>query len=147
MIYCFTITVEVGPAIEIGATARGRRMVIPILGGSVEGPRFSGHVLPAGADYQLLRADGVMEVDARYCVESSAGRRLYVENKGIRVATPDDTERLLQGEPVDPSRVYFTTNPTFETSAPELEWMTRRLFIASGEREPDIVRLRVFEVA
>ena len=61
-------------------------------------------------------------------------------------APPDVTKKLLAGQPVDPSQVYFKTVPTFETSAPELQWLTRSIFIGTGERHPSDVVIRVWKV-
>jgi hypothetical protein len=145
--YCFTLSIELGPPQEIGQTAPGLRRVVPITGGTVDGPRFTGTILPGGADYQFVRADGVTELEAHYVVENAAGDRVYIENRGYRTASPDDVQRLLRGEPVDPARVYFRTNPRFEASAPDLQWLTRTLFVASAERDPDAVRVHVFAVS
>jgi hypothetical protein len=78
------LIVLVGNAVEIGETVAGVRRVIPILGGVVSGPRIQGRVLPGGADFQILRKDGVIELDARYIVESEDGSRIFVQNSGLR---------------------------------------------------------------
>ena len=69
-------------------------------------------------------------------LQTDAGSLVYIQNAGIRHAPPDVTKKLLAGEPVDPSQVYFKTVPTFETSAPELQWLTRSIFVGTGERRP-----------
>jgi len=55
-------------------------------------------------------------------------------------------QRLLRGESVDPSLVYFRTMPKFETAAPELQWLTRNVFIGAGERYPNEVVIRFWRV-
>jgi hypothetical protein len=142
----FTINVQVGPPTELGQVPRGRRRIIPILGGTFEGPNIRGKVAPGGADWQIVRADGFAELDTRYLLQTDAGQLIYVQNAGIRHAPPDVTKKLLAGEPVDPSQVYFKTVPTFETSAPELQWLTRSIFIGTGERHPAEVVIRVWKV-
>ena len=142
----FTINVQVGPPTELGQVPRGRRRVIPILGGTFAGPNIRGKVVPGGADWQIVRADGFAELDTRYMLQTDAGQLIYIQNAGIRHAPPDITKKLLAGEPVDPSQVYFKTVPTFETSAPELQWLTRSIFIGTGERHPAEVVIRVWKV-
>ncbi len=142
----FTINVQVGPPTELGQVPRGRRRVIPILGGTFEGPNIRGKVVPGGADWQIVRADGFAELDTRYMLQTDGGQLIYIQNAGIRHAPPDVTKKLLAGEPVDPSQVYFKTVPTFETSAPELQWLTRSIFIGTGERHPAEVVIRVWKV-
>ena len=120
--------------------------MIPILGGTFEGPEIRGTVLPGGADWQIVRADGLAELDTRYALQTNRGSLVYIQNAGIRHAPPDVTARLLAGESVDSSQVYFKTVPTFETSAPELQWLTRAIFIGTGERYPNDVVVHVWQV-
>ena len=142
----FTINVQVGAPTELGQVPRGRRRIIPILGGTFEGPGIRGKVVPGGADWQIVRADGLAELDTRYLLQTDSGQLIYIQNAGIRHAPPDVTKKLLAGEAVDPSQVYFKTIPTFETSAPELQWLTRSIFVATGERNPTDVVIRVWRV-
>ena len=101
---------------------------------------------PGGADWQIVRADGFTELDTRYTIETDKGQLIYVQNPGVRSAPPDVMKKLLAGEVVDPALVYFRTQPKFETSAPELQWITRSLFVGMGERYPSEVVIRFFRV-
>jgi hypothetical protein len=140
------ISVDVGAPITIGETGAGLRRVIPILGGTVRGPRLNGRVVPGGADFQLLRPDGVMELEAKYVLEAGNGALIYVVNRGVRHGPADVVEKLMRGEPVDPQLVYFRAAPTFETAAPDYKWMMRSLFVCSGTRLPTQVLLSVYEI-
>lgn len=140
------VDVAVGTPQMVGAAPGGERRIIPILGGTVAGPRLNGAVLPGGADFQLIRADGVAEIEARYTIALEGGALVYVVNRGIRHAAPEDMARLLRGEPVPPERVYFRTTPVFETASPDHPWLHRSLFVGFGERRPDSVRIRIFAV-
>jgi hypothetical protein len=140
------IRVDVGEPITIGETGRGLRRVIPILGGSVEGRRLNGRVLPGGADFQVLRPDGVMELEAKYVLEATSRALIYVVNRGLRYGPADAVEKLMCGQPVDPNLIYFRAAPTFETAAPELKWMMRTLFVCAGMRLPAQVLLRLYEI-
>ncbi len=73
---------------ELGDTPLGRRRIIGITGGQFFGERLSGRVLPGGADWQVIRGDGVADLDARYTLETSDGALIYVRNKGIGTARP-----------------------------------------------------------
>jgi len=103
-------------------------------------------VLPGGADWQIVRADGLAELDTRYALQTDSGSLIYIQNAGIRHASPEVTKHLLAGEPVDPSQVYFKTVPIFETAAPELQWLTRAIFLGTGERMPTEVIVHVWRV-
>lgn len=138
--------VQVGAAQEVGATARGFRRVIPIVGGQVRGDGWSARVLPGGADFQLLVSDELAELDARYVIETDAGDLIYVTNHALRTGPAALMERLRRGQPVDPADIYFRCTPRFEASAPSLAWLSQRLFLGSGARYPDLVAMRIFEV-
>jgi hypothetical protein len=138
--------VLVAPPIEIGATAAGARRVIAITGGTVTGPRLAGRILPGGADFQIIRTDGVAELHARYVIETDARELIYVENSGLRHGPAEAMARLARGEPVDPALIYCRTTPRFETAAPGLQWLVRDLFVASVARFPDRVAVSVYRV-
>lgn len=139
-------SIEIGPPITVGETSEGLRRVIPILGGRIAGPRLQGTILAAGADYQVVRADGYTTLDARYAAKLADGAMIYIVNIGVRFGPPEVMARILNGEIVDPALVYFRTTPRFETAAPAYQWLTRPLFLATAARHPDRVEIRVFEV-
>jgi hypothetical protein len=138
---------QLGAPLEVGTVPGGRRRIVQILGGTFEGSGLKGRILPGGADWQIVRADGLAELDTRYTLETDDGRLIYVQNAGIRHASPEVTARLMKGEPVDPSLVYFRTVATFETPAPELAWLMRSIFVGTGERYPTDVLIRFWKVA
>ena len=153
--HAFDVTVQVGAPLEagrtIGASGRGQRRIISILGGTVRGPAvngvsMNGIVLPGGADYQVVVSDTVAELDARSMLQLEGGERIYVTNHALRRASPEVTAKLVRGEPVDASQVYFRCTPAFEVASPALEWMTEHLFVGTGRRLPDRVELAVFKV-
>lgn len=139
-----TLEVHVATPVEVGTTPFGQRRLIPLLGGTVKGPKLNGNILPGGADFQSLRSSTFTDIHARYVIETEEGDRIYVENTGIRVASAEDIASLVRGEPVDPRRVYFRSLPRFETSAASWQWLNERLFIGTGARYPDRVELNFF---
>lgn len=146
LLHVADLVVRIAEPIEIGRIAGNLRRVIPIAGGDVLGPRIRGKVLPIGADFQLMRADGVSDLQARYVINTEDGHFIYVENTGVRYGPSDLMEKLRRGEPVDPALIYFRTTPRFETAAPGYEWLMRNLFICSGARFPDRVEMRFFQI-
>jgi len=146
LLHVADLVVRIAEPIEIGLIAGNLRRVIPIAGGEVLGPRIHGKVLPGGADYQIVRADGVTDLHARYVIETEERQLIYVENSGVRYGPPDLMEKLRRGEAVDPALIYFRTTPRFETAAPRYEWLMRNLFLCSGARYPDRVEVRFFQV-
>jgi hypothetical protein len=143
--FVFELTAQVSAPDKI-PTSAGERRIVPILGGTLEGPQMRGRVVPGGADYQLVHADGFTEIEARYVILTDQGERIYVTNTGMRHASPEVMAELNAGRPVDPAKVYFRAAPTFETSAPRLQWLTRSLFLSTGERYPEGVKIRCYRV-
>jgi Protein of unknown function (DUF3237) len=146
LVLAFQARVELGAVMELGQVPAGRRRIIPIVGGTFEGAGLKGRVLNNGADWQIVRADGFAEIDTRYALETDKGQIIYIQNKGMRHAPPEILQKMNAGETVDPSLVYFRTVATFETSAPELQWLTRSIFVGTGERHPTHVIMRFWRM-
>jgi hypothetical protein len=144
--FAFAVKVVVGPIQDLGQTARGHRRIIDILGGEVSGPRLAGEILPGGADWQIVRADGTIEVVARYTIRSSSGSLVYVQNEGLRVASPEILARMSKGERVPVGSYHFRTAPRFETADPSLKWLERATFVGVAARTPDRVAIGFHEV-
>lgn len=140
------LRVRVAAPLEIGKIAGNLRRVISIEGGEVTGPRIRGKVLPGGADFQVMRSDGITDLHARYVIETDDSHLIYVENSGIRYGPLELMEKLRHGEIVDPALIYFRSTPRFETAAPAYAWLMQSLFVCSGARFPDRVELQFFRV-
>jgi len=121
--------------------------MVPILGGTFSGPEIAGRVLPGGADWQLVEADGLTFVDAHYAIETDDSVRIEVRNQGIRHGPQDLMSRIAAGEVVPATDYYFRTAPRFEAPAGKYGWLNRSLFIGSGERYSDLVVVRIWKVA
>jgi Protein of unknown function (DUF3237) len=145
--YAFTARVSVAPAIVVGPGPRGLRRFVPIVGGTVIGPLLTGKVLAAGGDSQVARADGVLEVEARYLIETEDGHLVAVVNRGLRLGTPEVIARLNRGDQVLPDEYYFRTAAQFEAlvSSP-YEWLNRAVFVATAEREVGMAIVHFFRV-
>jgi Protein of unknown function (DUF3237) len=131
---------------ELGVTPQGRRRIVPITGGSFQGERLSGRVLPGGADWQVIRPDGVAQLEARYTLETAEGVLIYVRNDGYRHGPAQVMQQLAAGAPVDPSAYYMRTAPRFETGDARYAWLNGIVCVASGARRAAAVELDVFEV-
>jgi uncharacterized protein DUF3237 len=138
--------ISLGAPQELGETPHGRRRIIPITGGEFRGERLSGRVLPGGADWQVVRRDGVAQLEARYTLETADGALVYVENKGLRHGPKEIMQSLMAGENVEPSLYYMRTTPRFETGDERYAWLNRMVCIATGARRAGAVELDVYEV-
>ena len=138
--------ITLAPPQELGETPQGRRRIIGITGGTFRGERLSGKVLPGGADWQVVRTDGVADLDARYTLETSDGALIYVRNHGYRHGPAEVLKKLSSGEDVDPSLYYMRTTPLFETGDQRYAWLNRLICVGTGERRKSSVHLEIFEV-
>lgn len=144
--FAFEIAAEVHAPLDLGHTQAGHRRVVPIAGGVVSGPRLQGRILAGGADWQILRPDGTADLDARYTIQTDAGALISAVNRGVRHGPQEVLDRLNRGESVDPAAYYFRSAATFETSDPEHAWLTRSVLIGVGERYPERVVIRFWEL-
>ena len=142
----FSIEAELEPIMSLGRAPLGERRIVGIKGGTVRGQKLNGRVLPGGADWQIVRADGATDIQARYTIESDAGARILVDSIGLRHGPPEVIAKLARGEDVDPALYYFRTAIRFETGNPAADWLNRILAVAYGRRLAQAVRLDVYEV-
>jgi len=143
--YVFTITAHIGGVTTAGDIGHGVRRIIPITGGEVRGD-INGKLCAFGADFQIIRPNELIELEAKYAFETDDGAVVYVENKGLRFGPVDLLQKLKRGEPVDPKLIYFRTVPRFETGSEKYRWLMENLFIGVGARHPDRVEIDVHQV-
>jgi hypothetical protein len=144
--YVFTITAEIGDVTTAGDIGHGVRRIIPIVGGTVKGAGVNGKVCAFGADFQIIRPNELIELEAKYAFETDDGATVYVENRGLRFGPIDLLQKLKRGEPVDPKLIYFRTVPKFETGSEKYRWLMENLFIGSAGRHADRVVIDVHQV-
>lgn len=145
--FVFEARVKVDKPLVVGPASHGLRRVVPIGGGTVEGPALTGTVVPGGADWQYVRPDGVLEVLAKYTFKADDGTLIMVDNRGVRHAPPAVMERLTKGEPVRGDEYYFRTTAQFEAPLDsKYAWMNRAVFVGVAERQPDAAVIRFYRV-
>ena len=123
--FALQLKVTLGQAFSIENTQHGRRTVIPITGGTFEGPGIKGTIINGGADYQLANAQGRTELEAIYCIKTVDGVYIHVRNRGI-IAGGQDAD----GKPT----FYFRAAPQFEAPADsKYGWLNNALFVCAPE--------------
>lgn len=154
----FSVAARLGPLEDHGMTRAGHRRVIAIAGGRVSFPAgglagglagdapLDAEIVPGGADWQVVRPDGTIEIDTRYSARTSAGEFLHFRTSGVRSGPPAVLAALLRGEPADPASYYFRVAVYLETSAPRLAFLERFLFVASAIRGGDSVAYTAYRV-
>lgn len=120
--FALQLKVTLGQTYSVGSTQHGRRTVIPITGGTFEGPLLRGIILNGGADYQLANTDvGRTELEAIYSIMTEDSVYIHVRNRGIIYNGKD-----AQGNP----SFYFKAAPQFEAPVDSrYAWLNNSLFL------------------
>ncbi len=142
----FEVSVDLEPPQDVGATPHGNRQIYNVKGGTFEGPKIKGEVLPGGADWLLFRPDGAGELDVRATLRTDDGHLIYTYYRGIVQVPPQVMQRIQQGEDVDPSEYYFRTAPVYETASEKYGWLNRIVAVAMGRFAPNWVGYKVYAV-
>ena len=133
-----TMHVNVGVVLSIGTVPDGVRRTATLGGGTFEGPRLRGTILPgSSADWQRLRSDGVLEMDLRCTLRTDDGALISISSFGLRHGPPEVIGAIGRGETVDPATYYFRTIPRFETASPAYSFLNRIVAVATGDRRPE----------
>jgi len=141
------IDVAVQPIVDLGDLPIGGRRVVAFDGGTFEGrDGLRGTIAPGGVDWQLVRSDGVVEIDAHYLLVSDDDEAIEVRSTGLRKASADVAQRIARGEAGAASEYYFRTHIRLSTSVPRLAWMNDLIAVSTGERRRETVRIDVHEV-
>lgn len=126
MEFALQLKVTLGEAYSCGETQHGRRTIIPITGGTFEGPNIKGTIINGGADYQIANtAINRTELEAIYCIKTDDGVNIHVRNRGIICSGTD-----AEGKPT----FYFRAAPQFEAPADsKYAWLNNSLFLCAPD--------------
>ena len=138
---------DVGPVVTLGMAPAGERRYVPLLGGTVTGPELAGRIVEGGVDWQLGRADGVLEISAHYVVRTADGALIEIRSDGLRHGPAEVMRRLARGEPVRPDEYFFRTVVRFTTGAAVWLHLNKVIVVAVGRREAARVVLDFYRVA
>ncbi len=119
----------------------GIRLIFPVVGGAVKGPRLNGKVKPLGADWGLIRADNCFELDVRIVIETDDGAFIHTDYSGIAPMTKEQVDRFLAGELPEGISMYVT--PRFETGHTNYQWLTQIQVVGRGSAEIDGDKIKV----
>lgn len=137
---------QVGPLVSLGAGPHGERRYVPLGGGSVRGPELNGSLVEGGIDWQINRADGVLDIAAHYVIRADDGALIEVQSTGLRHGPAEVMARLAAGAPVRHDEYYFRTLVRLTTGAPQWLHLNKWLVIAVGQRDAARVRLDLYRL-
>ena len=136
--FVFEEIATLAPAVVLGETPTGRRQAIPITGGTFSGPGIKGRILPGGADYQLVRSDGAVEVDAGYFIQTDDGVTIHVHNVGVITPAPGG------------GLGYAWAAPRFDAPKGRYDWLNKAVFVSrigpAGDKDHPAVRITIWKV-
>ena len=132
--------------VDVGTTPHGTRRIVYVKGGTFEGPKIKGVVLPGGGDWVIVRPDAASVLNVRLALRTDDGHIIYMCYRGIVFATPEVRERMSKGETVDSSERYFRTTPVFETASEKYDWLNRIITVGIGRSAPTGVGYQVHAI-
>ncbi|HEY8537557.1 MAG TPA: DUF3237 domain-containing protein [Steroidobacteraceae bacterium] len=137
--HVLTVRANIDAPLSMGKTPQGERRVIVITGGTFEGPGMKGTIMPGGEDWQLLREDGVTELDARYWLRTDDGAVIRVHNQ------------VLLGPAAETgANRYARSTVRFEAPIGKYDWLNKAVFVGTlsveSAQRPVVVTLRFFKV-
>ena len=131
--HLFSYRASIKPPEVLAPLPEGARAIFYITGGTVEGPRLKGRIQAVGADWFVLRPDGVGELDVRTTIETDDGALIYLSYRGIGDLGEDGYQRFLRGEV--PPAFRLRTSPVLRTAHPAYQWLHRPLCIGVGDAD------------
>ena len=140
------IRCEVGALVTLGPAKYGERRYVPLGGGTVHGPELNGTLVEGGVDWQINRADGVLDIAAHYVIRADDGGLIEVQSDGMRHGPPEVMARLARGEAVGRDEYFFRTLMRFQTGASAWLHLNKVMALAVGQRDARAVLLDVYRI-
>jgi len=144
------IRLDDGAPLQLGQSPWRNRRVSYIAGGTIEGARLRGEVLPGGGDWSELgqAADGaaLTLIDVRSIWKTHDGASIYVTYGGrlvIPAASLADFRDPAKVEALADDAYYFRIQPTFETADERYGWLNALVAVGVGRRTASGVRYRI----
>ncbi len=128
------LDVDSAGATQIGKTPEGQRTIAPVTGGTFEGERLSGKVLPGGADWVRFRADGTMMIDVRLTLQTNDGALIYLSYKGRFIGAAGAMAKLARGETLEAGSYSLVTVAKFESGDERYSWLNDVIAVGTGEQ-------------
>jgi hypothetical protein len=128
--FLFTMRATLGASQRIGRGPIGTRVIVPVTGGTFEGPKLSGVVMENGGDWVQVREDGSLRLDVRITLHTADAANIYMAYTGIGISV--DGQNQLR------------TAPLFETGDERYAWLNRLQAVATGTSGNGEVNYDVF---
>ena len=146
LLFTMNLTIGYDRVQSIGTLPAGRRIVAPVDGGTFEGEKLRGVILPGGADWVTFRPDGTMLIDVRLTLRTEDKVDILMFYTGLVHAEPEIMAKFNQRQVVPVQSVYARTTPRFETGSEQYDWLNRVIAVSKGCRTESGPMYKVFEI-
>lgn len=140
----YSVTLQYPPQ-ALSGSPFGNRFIFPVTGGSFEGPRLKGKILPVGGDWALQGDDEIFRLDYRATLETDDGAQIYLQYFGVARSDPT-RPAATPGAPEEYGDRYYMIAPRFETGDERYAWLNGFVCVAEGKRISGGVAYRVYAV-
>lgn len=130
--FLLDLTIDAARPHEVGPPGAGR-LVVPVAGGSFEGPRLKGTIVPPAGDWILERTDGSRVLDVRALLQTDDAQTIFVSWRGVAYKQAD-------------GNLFARILPMFETQSPTYAWLNDVVGVGVYLPAPGKIRYRVFRV-
>jgi hypothetical protein len=144
-VHLFDMVVLLQSPTAIGNTPRGNRQILLGDSGSFKGERLQGIIQPYGADWFLVRPDGVGELDVRVTLQTDDDALIYMRSEGFLKYSRENAKKVLSGE-ADPADYYFRERTVFETGSDKYNWLNSIVAVGTGWYRPGAVGMSIYEI-
>lgn len=128
------LDVDSANSAQIGKTPEGQRTIAPVAGGTFDGERLNGKVLPGGADWVRFRADGTMVIDVRLTLKTDDEALIYLSYQGRFTGAAGVMAQLAQGKTLAAGSYSLVTVAKFECGDERYAWLNDVIAVGTGEQ-------------
>ena len=146
--YLMSFHADLVQPVDIGQTAIGHRQVLAASGGTFDGPRLRGRILPGPVDWFVQGPGGIAHPDVRGTFQTDDGANIYIRYQGVQVWTDEAAAKLSKGGVIEYGDIYWVVAPIFETGDPHYAWLNNIVAVAEGRLGPggSWVEYRIFQI-
>jgi hypothetical protein len=126
------LALDTQPANNVGSPGVNR-VIVPVSGGTFEGPKLKGTVVGPGGDWIVRRPDGSSVLDVRIILQTDDNQKIYMTYRGISY-TPQGGAQ------------YWRIVPVFETGAEKYAWLNNVVSVGIHRVMPGKVAYRIFQI-
>lgn len=142
----FQVVIDLAPPRDVGSGQLGIRYISDFTGGTVQGIKLQGKVLPDGELWYLVRRDQIAELLLQGAIVTADGTTLTFRARAFSRAAPLTTEQLFYAELVDPSDAFFRGVPFFAANGAHDDWLNHVVTMATYHYDLEQVIMSIYAI-